>query len=238
MPRRRRPSAELPLAPLRALPMLMVINIAVFAVWQFFGGAASLGLDRGLNLMTDHFLVSPASWADGRYWTLLTSAFSHASIAHLAFNLLALWVFGSEVERVVGARAFVHLYVAGGIVASLGHLLYCHVTGLTAPALGASGAVMAIAVVAALCFPRVILLLFFVLPVPQIIAVGLFVLLDIIGLFSPLDATIAHAAHLGGALYGLVWFRFFLPGYVRARLDAVARDAAAGPDDVWTHPVA
>jgi membrane associated rhomboid family serine protease len=184
-----------------ALYVFVALNVAVFAAWQV------LGPD---SLMAEHFLVSPSHVFSGRVWTLLTSALSHASVEHMAFNLFALWVFGRNVEVVTGWLGMVHLYVAGGIVASIGHVAWGLATGDGTPALGASGSVMAVAVVYAVLFPWERLLLFFILPIPAFVAVGLYVGLDLFGLFDP-TSSIAHAAHLGGALYGAIY------GFVRGR---------------------
>jgi membrane associated rhomboid family serine protease len=198
----------------RALRALIALNVLVFVIWHL----AVLGGDAAMLWMQANFLVSPAHLANGWLWTLLTSAISHTSLSHLAFNLWALWLFGRDVEDVVGARGFVHLYVAGAVMSSLGHVLYSLATGSNVPALGASGAVMAVAVVAALLYPRRMLLLFFVVPMTQLQAVGAFVLMDLFGMFSPTPDLIAHAAHLGGSLYGLLYFRYRVNAYFSARV--------------------
>jgi membrane associated rhomboid family serine protease len=75
-----------------------------------------------------------------------------------------------------------------------------------APALGASGAVSAIAVVFAAMFPRARLYVNFFIPLPAAVAVGLFLLIDLFGVLNPRADMIAHAAHLGGAAYGAVYW--------------------------------
>ncbi len=201
-------------APPTALRFFTWLNVAIYALWQLFGSPEG-------GFMADHFLVSLEAVASGRVWTVLTSAVSHVGLAHLGFNLLALWVLGRDVEAVVGARGMVHLYVAGAAVSALGHLAYVAATGSDIPALGASGAVMAVAVVSALLFPRRMLLVFFFLPMPQLAAVSLFVLVDLVGLLHPGNDMIAHAAHLGGAAYGLYYARWHARDYLQARLDAL-----------------
>lgn len=168
------------------------------------------------RLMMTNFLVS-SSHLTFAPWTLLTSAVSQAALPHLAFNMLALVMFGRDLERILGSAGFLHLYVAGGIVASLGHVLYGFVTGDTTPALGASGAVMAVLIVSTALFPMRMLLLFFVVPMPQFIAVALYVVSDVLGLFGG-GGGIAHAAHLGGAVYGWIYARRSLQGYLDDRL--------------------
>jgi membrane associated rhomboid family serine protease len=220
----------------RALPALIAVNILVFFAWIGANGLFLTGSPDALQAMQDNFVVSSELVLQGRVWTLLTSEFSHNWFAHLFFNMFALWVFGRDVERVVGPRGFLHLYLAGGILASLGHVLYGVVMGTTVPALGASGAVMAVAVVSAFLFPNRVLLLFFVIPLPQFVAVGLFLLIDVAGMVSPQGDMIAHAAHLGGALYGWFYYRRHLRGYLEERLRELGLREPG--HHVWTHPPA
>ncbi len=219
-----------------ALMGLTVVNLVVFGLWQV---ALTLGGPLP-DLMATFFTTSDTLVMSGFVWTLLGSAFSHLSPPHLFLNMLALWVFGRDVERVVGTRGMLHLYVAGGILASLGHVAYNLATGVTVPALGASGSVMAIAVVSALLFPNRLLLVMFILPMRQITAVGLFILLDLFGMISPGADTVAHAAHLGGALYGWLYYRRQLAHYLAAQIAQWRQARHLDPEDVsrWNHPVA
>jgi membrane associated rhomboid family serine protease len=182
---------------------LIGVNVVVFLLWQIAWGTI---LE---NLLVDHFLVSAESVFSLRLWTLVTSEFSHTDGVHLLFNMLALWIFGRDVAHSVGWKHFLHLYLAGAIVASLGHVAFQLMTGDPTPALGASGAVMAISVVFAALFPNRTLMINFFIPVPAALAVGFYILMDVMGLMGT-GSGVAHAAHLGGALYGLLfwWWRF------------------------------
>lgn len=205
---------------------LVAANVAVYVLWQ-------LAPDAWLPTLARHFLVSSASL--GRPWTLVLAEFSHVDATHLLFNLIALFSFGSVLERAFGWRTLLALYFPGAIFASLGHVAFGLATGDPAPALGASGAVMAIAVAFAAVWPRARLLVMFFVPVPAGIAVAGFVLLDLLGVFGgapmvdralspgPAAVSIAHAAHLGGAAWGLAWWWFRL----RPRSSAHAGGRAA-----------
>ncbi|HHO53684.1 MAG TPA: rhomboid family intramembrane serine protease, partial [Deltaproteobacteria bacterium] len=92
-----------------------------------------------------------------------------------------------------------------GIMASAGHVIYSLITQDPTPALGASGSVMALAVLFGAMFPNRTLLLNFFIPVPAALAVAGFILLDIMGAVSG-GSQVAHAAHLGGAAYGLAYW--------------------------------
>lgn len=201
-PRRRRTYTRRSRDPVRFVWGLVACNVLVFMAWHLLGR-------EGLPFMAANFMVSVESVMSGRVWTLLTSAISHIDAGHLLFNMLALYVFGRPVAEALGTRALLHLYVAGGLVASLGHVVFGLVGGSSNPALGASGAVMAIAVVFAALFPRATLLVNFFIPLRAPIAVALYVAIDLFGLIGGLGGSpgggVAHAAHLGGALYGLVY---------------------------------
>lgn len=228
---------DVPASPTPALGWLTALNIGVFVMWQVAYGLIG---DVGAALMSTAFTTSADLVLSGAVWTLLGSAISHASFEHLFFNLFAMWLFGRDVERVVGSWGFVHLYVAGGVVASLGHVLFNLWSGIPVPALGASGSVMAIAVVSAMLYPNRLLLLFFFIPMRQITAVGLFVLMDLFGLLSPGRDAIAHGAHLGGALYGWLYYRHRLRHYLADQLATWRRQRArrGGQGSPWDHPMA
>jgi membrane associated rhomboid family serine protease len=179
---------------------LIGINVAVYVLWQLARGTS------WLYTMGDHFTVSAQGLLELRFWTLLTSEFSHVDLWHMLFNMFALWVFGQGAAEGIGWRGLLWLYGLGAVAASAGHVGLQLMTGDPSPALGASGAVMAIAVVYALLYPNRTLLLNFFIPVPAWIAVTGYIVLDIVALGGPGDG-VAHAAHLGGAaMGGLFWW--------------------------------
>ena len=187
---------------------LVALNVAVFALWHTVGRSA-----EGRAFLVENFLVSVGSIQ--RPWTLLLAEFSHVASVHLLFNMVALWSFGRAVEIALGPRRLLSLYVMGGVIASLGHVVYGLVIGAHAPALGASGAVSAIAVVFAGMFPRARLYLNFIIPLPAALAVGLFLLIDLFGVLNPRPDMIAHAAHLGGAFYGFLYWMLAVRSHQR-----------------------
>jgi membrane associated rhomboid family serine protease len=187
----------------RLLWVLLGINIAVFVLWQFARNDGLL-----VTLMSMHFTVSVESVLSLRLWTLLTTNFSHYDATHLLFNCIALYIFGRDVGRALGFNTLLNLYLVGGVASAVGHVVYGLVTGDPTPALGASGSVMALAVMYGALFPNRTLLLNFFIPVPAGVAVGLFIAMDVFGVFGVGGGTIAHAAHLGGAAWGLAWWWF------------------------------
>jgi membrane associated rhomboid family serine protease len=199
--------------------VMIIANCAIFVLGMIlFEWRGYRGPDNGLNIWGQFNIDQGLRGL--QVWRLFTYQFLHANPSHLLFNMLALWLFGRIVERVVGAPGFVALYVVGGVVASLGHVLWGLATGDPTPALGASGSVMAVAVTFAVLFPSQRLYLFFMVPMPAWFAVLLYVGLDLAGLFDA-RSSIAHAAHLGGAVtglfYGFIWGRPRLRRLLRRR---------------------
>ena len=190
----------------QALIALIAINVLVWAGWSVAMQSARSGDEGLLALFGDHFLVPGVlPLALMRPWTLLTSTFSHIDFGHIAFNMIALYVFGREVGRQNSTFTLVQLYVVGGVLASAAHVAFGTLMGAGNPALGASGAVMALGAVYALTNPNRILMINFILPMPAWAMFTLYVVLDVVGLGTP-GSGIAHAAHLGGALYGLLYW--------------------------------
>lgn len=176
---------------------LIVPNVLVFILWQL------PGLRR---LMSDQFTVSWHGLFDaGRLWTPLTSAFSHEDLLHLFWNMLGLHWFGPELEQVYGRRNFLLLYLYGGLVSSLAHVTWERGWGHDVPALGASGAVMAVVVVTAILYPQKPMWVW-VARLPLWLLATIYLLADLSGLLRG-GTGVAHGGHLGGAAAGaLFWW--------------------------------
>jgi membrane associated rhomboid family serine protease len=207
-----------------AVGILIVINIAIWVLWQFAGA----GHDESSSLatfMNENFTVS----LDGvvshfRFHTLITSEISHQDLMHILWNMLFFWFLADEVERVYGKLNFYWLYVFCGVTASLAHIGSSAMEmqhGLSAhAALGASGAIMGIAVVAAIFDPNRPVNMFGFITLPLKWLVGIYVLMDLYyaigihrGSFGSAifrEGAIAYFAHLGGALGGYAFWRLDL----------------------------
>lgn len=143
---------------------------------------------------------------------LLTSMFLHGGFAHLAGNMLFLWIFGDNVEHRLGRLGFLATYLAGGICATLFFALF--VPGSSVPLVGASGAISAVLGCYFIWFPRnqvrVFIFLFPILMttvfIPANIVLGFFLVVDNLLPFlltSGQGTGVAHGAHIGGFLAGL-----------------------------------
>jgi rhomboid-like protein len=193
---------------------ILVINIGIFLMWAFRGSADPF--------MRDNFLTSWDALSEGRYWTLLTSVFSHSWLLHIFINMFVLNSFGSLLEQVLGRARFLGFYLIAGVVSSLSHCLLSNFL-LHQPdqaALGASGSIAGLVLVFALIFPEEKILLFGIVPLPALWGALAFVALDLWGLSAQAHGgglPIGHGAHLGGALTGVIYYFFFLRKRIRRR---------------------
>jgi membrane associated rhomboid family serine protease len=140
-------------------------------------------------------------------WTFFTYMFVHGGLLHLLANMLMLFVFGTAVESRLGSRHFIIYYLFCGVGAAVFSLLLAGVMPIGA-FVGASGAVLGVAVAFAVFWPDAELIVF-PIPVPikaRTLVIGL-VVLDIVGSQLWPNDGIAHIAHVGGALFGYLFFR-------------------------------
>jgi membrane associated rhomboid family serine protease len=186
------------------------------------------------EFMAENFLVSTSHILHGHVWTLITAAFSHNELWHLAINMFVLWSFGTVLEHLWGTRVFTLFYLAAAVVASVSH---CAVSSFVMGrddilALGASGAVSGLLLAYALHFPRHRILLFGIVPVPALAGVLAFVGLDLWGLIAQGRGgglPIGHGAHLGGALAGALIYFLYLRAAYPIRTVPRPRPAAKAP---------
>ncbi|HLX64345.1 MAG TPA: rhomboid family intramembrane serine protease [Planctomycetota bacterium] len=189
--------------PISATLLLIFINVAVWIVWQIANASPGSAFQL---FMRENFLCGPREVLEQyRVWTLLTSEFSHIDATHIFFNLLFLWILAKDVEVFYGRNNFIALYVIAGLSASGAYVLIEVLRGQSASALGASGAVMGLAAAAACIDPLKKVNVMGIVPVPLWVLVPLYVALDLFGVVQSGDH-VAHAAHLGGALAGFLFY--------------------------------
>jgi len=140
-------------------------------------------------------------------WTFVTYMFVHAGLLHLVGNMLMLYVFGTAVENRMGSRNFILYYLFCGVGAAVFSLLLAGIVPIGA-FVGASGAVLGVAVAFAYFWPDAELIVFpFPFPIKaRTLVIGLVVLDIIASRIWPNDG-VAHLAHVGGALFGFIFFR-------------------------------
>lgn len=166
----------------------------------------TLGLNPSLRLGFDGPPVA--------IWQILTYGLLHGGLMHLLFNGLGIWMFGGDVERVLGSRGMLRYFVVcvagGGLAVVVAGLLF----GQTAFVIGASGGVLGLVLAFAVFFPdRQV----FIFPIPfpvkaWVMAVG-YGLINLYGALFPGASTVSYAAHLGGLAVGYLYLKGFIkPG--------------------------
>lgn len=199
---------------------LIIINVLVYFAQKAFGGSAPL------NSVNDLFALHHYKSEVFRPYQVVTHMFMHGGFFHLLFNMLALWMFGTMVERVWGPKRFLIFYLICGLVAALTQMTsyafdYWQIDQMLLSAememqyqenmriactVGASGAIMGVLAAFGYLFPNTEL---FIMPIPFPVkakwAVLGIIALDVFGGISKVPGdNIAHFAHVGGAVAGFL----------------------------------
>jgi len=179
---------------------LIFANVAVFFLQEF----SRDGLMRHFALWPwgKHY-VAGGGFVGFEPWQLVSYSFLHGGVAHIAFNMYGLYVFGGMVERVLGARRFVWLYFASVLTAGLVQLFVVssmREQGI-APTVGASGGVFGVMLAFAMLFPHSrLMLLFPPIPLKAWVLVAGYAAIELTSGVMSSNTGVAHFAHLGGML--------------------------------------
>jgi membrane associated rhomboid family serine protease len=199
-------------------PVIKTLLIANTVAWLLFGFFLPLFTYRGqpiFAILTDYL----ALWPLGRNffpWQLVTYMFLHGGLGHLFFNMLALWMFGMELEHVWGSRTFLLFYLTCGIGAGIANLLFAPLLGQTAPTVGASGAIFGVLIAFGILFPDRPIYIWFLLPIRAKYFVMFYIGIELFYGITGTSDGVAHVAHLGGALVGYL-FLLVLTGRLPGR---------------------
>lgn len=187
----------LPLPPVTQA--LILANVAAFC--------ATVILDP---LLTTLFALWPVGTSLFLPWQLVTYAFLHGSLGHLFFNMLGLWMFGSELEQLWGRTRYLQFYFASVLTAAAAQLVVTGLAGSNAPTVGASGALFGLLLAYGMLFPnRMIMPLFPPIPMRAKVFVAIYGGLELmLGVFGNASG-VAHFAHLGGMLGGWLMIRYW-----------------------------
>jgi len=143
-------------------------------------------------------------------WQLVTYALLHGGLLHLAFNMYGLWMFGSALEQVWGARRLLQYYLVSVLVAGLVQLMVASGSPMAYPTVGASGGLFGLLLGYAMLFPqRRLMLLFPPIPMPAWLFAVVFGVLELTLGVTGEASGIAHFAHLGGMLGGWLMLRYW-----------------------------
>jgi membrane associated rhomboid family serine protease len=164
------------------------------------------------SIVQEWLELDPQQVLHGQIWRLSTYDFLHdmSGIWHLLFNMWVLYLAGRKVEQHYGSREFLLFYLAAGVISGIAFVLWALYLDDIAPAIGASGAVAAVMIVYALTWPNDVWMIFGIIPVRVIWIAIITAALDLHPLLLQLgdagfDDGVAHSAHVGGMLFGLLY---------------------------------
>jgi len=180
---------------------LLISNVAIFLLQFFTRGTR-------INELLGYFALVPAAVVKFFFvWQLATYMFLHAGIWHILWNMLALWMFGCELERLWGTRRFLRFYffcgMGAGVCVVLGNYLFGNPN---VPTVGASGAIYGILLASAVLWPDRLILFSFLIPIKMKYFV---MIIGAIAFLNSFDANsgVSNVAHLGGMLFGYAFLK-------------------------------
>jgi membrane associated rhomboid family serine protease len=176
----------------RAVQWLLALNIGVYFLQLTLFAPATVYSTLALDPAR-----FPSEW-----WTALTYMFVHAWLAHLAFNMFTLWMFGPRLEQVWGTRSFVQFYLWSGLGGAVAHLIFAQHSSV----IGASGAISGVLVAYALRWPDEEVYLFGIIPMKSRWLIAAMIGMNIIFALSP-GSGIDWTAHVGGMAFGWIFLK-------------------------------
>ena len=174
---------------------LILSNVTIFAAQELFGLH---------NLFAYNFGLVPKLFFAGKVWQLVTYMFLHGGLGHIFFNMLALWMFGSVLEREWGSGEFLKYYLIIGLGGGLCYALFN--PGSIIPTVGASGAIYGLLLAYAVLYPDAIIYVYFVIPLKAKWFALIFGAIELLFSLRGSDG-IAHLAHLGGMAFGFLYLK-------------------------------
>jgi len=189
--------------------LLIVANVVVFIV-QLGAGDTLIRHFALWPLGVSPDLVPGAVVGTFQAWQLVTYSFLHGSFTHLFLNMLALFMFGSDLERLFGTRRYLAYYFAAVLAAAITQLVVSATGGALYPTVGASGGVFGLLLAYGIHFPRrTIVLLFPPIPMPAWLFVIVYAAIELYLGVTGTQAGVAHFAHLGGMIGGWLMLRYW-----------------------------
>lgn len=192
------------------IKQLIIINVVVFLIQMLFD-SISFGEYPGWYAINRYFALNPLVGIDParqefnfQIWQLFSYQFMHGGFSHIFFNMFMLWMFGNEIENILGSRKFLVFYLLSGVGAALlqlivGPMLSSHL----AFTIGASGAVYGVMIAFALFFPDRQIYVYFLFPVKAKFLIAFLVIIEFLSVGD--QSIVAHLAHIGGAITGFAF---------------------------------
>jgi membrane associated rhomboid family serine protease len=175
-------------------------------MWVTFGLQFAVSVVFSQTLMRDLFVLTPRN--PEYVWTWITSIFAHGGFGHIALNSIGIYFFGPPVERRLGSKRYVILFLASGAIAGLAQIGVSIAMGqLIGGVVGASGALLAVMGVLTVLNPGLRVYLYFLIPMPLWVLTFGFAALSLLQGFGQVGGGggIAHWAHLAGMAIGLAY---------------------------------
>jgi len=178
---------------------LLISNTAIFILTYLFGMPAILALAPVAVVF--HFAI----------WQLITYPFLHASIMHILFNMLALWMFGAPLEREWGTRRFLKYYFYCGIAAGVCDVAVNAMIGdWGTRTVGASGAIFGLLLAFGVLYPNQTVLMSFLFPIKAKYMVMIYAGIELLMSIGP-NTGVSSVAHLGGMAFGFIYLKSSMP---------------------------
>jgi membrane associated rhomboid family serine protease len=186
----------------RTIKILIYINAAFYIAYLVCMAA-------GINITTLLGVVPYLVLKKYYVWQFVTYMFMHGSVFHLLFNMLMLWMLGTELYIVWGNFFFIKYYFICGIGAGLAVVLlsFLNPSSLMVPTIGSSGAIFGLLLAYGLIFKNRVLYVFGLIPVKALKLVVIMGAIELVSLFSQENSSISHLAHLGGLVTGFAYLR-------------------------------
>jgi membrane associated rhomboid family serine protease len=185
--------------------------------WLLIANVAVYLLQTSGMFSPEAFALWPPGGFESAFepWQLVTYAFLHANTAHIFFNMLALYMFGGEVERLFGSRFYTQYYFACVVSAAICPLVVTALMGAPqVPMVGASGGIYGLVLAYGIYVPhRRVMLLFPPIPMPARVFVFGFAALEVILGVTQTAAGVAHFAHIGGMIGGWLMIQYRRRGF-------------------------
>ncbi len=183
---------------------LLISNVAIWLLLDFLLSQFTISGVPIFAIFSQYLALWPLG-ANFYPWQLLTYMFMHGGFWHLFFNMLALWMFGMELENTWGSKKFLAFYLTCGLGAGIANLFVAPLLGPAGPTVGASGAVFGVLIAFGMLFPDRPIYIYFLLPIKAKYFVAIYIGLELFyGVTGTTDG-IAHFAHLGGAAVGFIY---------------------------------
>lgn len=184
------------------LKWLLIVNVGIFVISFFLASAGSAGFFRNFYLVPAQVVKTFA------VWQVVTYMFFHGGFMHILWNMLTLWMFGAELERLWGTPRFLRFYFACGIGAAIAVIVVNYAIGdQYSPTIGSSGAIYGILMAYALLFPDRLILFGFLIPIKVKYFVMIMGAVVFMNSFVNFGSGISQVAHLGGLVVGFLILR-------------------------------